>query len=183
MNKKKLIIIIASIIVLALAFRIVWKVTHPWTVTVTTDYINVRTDSSVVSPLMGKVEKGEKLKVIRVYTEDYYYYWYYVKVNNYRKGWIASAKQNPFVEEKNAPKDYTVPILKYNEEVYKTKNEKTITYDHLYIKDNSKVKITHKIKKDGGLYWITYTVTDKAGNKTSKTQRIEFEEKQNEKNN
>ena len=36
---------------------------------------------------------------------------------------------------------------------------------------------THEIKKDGGLYWITYTVTDKAGNKTRKTQRIEFEEK------
>lgn len=176
MKNKKYLLIILAIIILGIAIRIVWKVTHQWTVTVTADYINVRQDSYVGSALIGKVEKGEKLKVIRVYTEDYYYYWYYVKVNNYRKGWIASAKQNPFVEEKNAPKDYTTPILKFNEEIYRTKNEKTITYDHLYIKDNSKVKITHEIKKDGSLYWITYTATDKAGNKTSKTQRIEFEE-------
>ena len=172
--KKKIILGIIAIIILLIAFKITWKITHPWTITITNDYINVREDSSVMSLKVGKVVKGQKLKVIKVYTQDTYYYWYYVKINKYRKGWVASSKQNPFVEEKNAPKDYTKPILKYDEEVYRTKNPDTITYDHLYVKDNSKVKITHKIKKDGDLYWITYTATDKAGNKTSKTQRIEF---------
>ena len=68
-------------------------------ITITTDYINVRSQPTVKANKIYKTIKGEKYDVIETFDEDDNYIWYKIIFSDRRTGWIASAIENAWVEE------------------------------------------------------------------------------------
>ncbi len=150
------------------------------------DPIRVRSNHSTKGKEVGKVNKGEIYKVLDVYLEDKSYYWYNIEFED-KTGWVASLKKSPWVDDHNNPIDIATPIIKFKENVYKVASIKDINYRHLeIIEDSDDYKITHQIYHEVkpsefiDQYWIVYTITDKAGKSSSKTQKIEFDIKPDE---
>lgn len=148
--------------------------------------IRVRDDHSTKGKEIGKVNTGEIYKVLDVYLEDKSYYWYNIEFEK-TTGWVASLKKSPWVKDYNNPIDIAVPIIKFKDNIYKVASIKDINYRHLeVIEDSDDYTITHQIYHEVkpsefiDQYWIVYTITDKAGKSSSKTQKIEFDVKPDE---
>ena len=158
-----------------------------WQVKILEPFINVRTEPNVYSYSVARVIQDDKYYVLEVNLDDSKYVWYKI---NYKGDayWIASDRETPFVQEYNNPKygndpiDYVNPVVTHYEEVYNVKDEKSIEFDHLGIEDEHEFKVTYElfyepVNEETGnpQYWIRYTIKDSYGNKTLKTQKINFE--------
>ena len=177
MKKKVLIISLIVLAALSIVFVARQNNKNKWYVEITNEFINIRADHNIYGARLGEVKKGETYKVLDIYTEDDNYYWYYIEINRYKKGWIASDKDNPYLNDFNNPNDIVAPVVKYYEEIYYTHSIDTITYKHLEITENNEYSINNEVFYDevGEQYFIKYIVEDVAGNKTTKTQKIVFE--------
>jgi carboxylesterase type B len=175
------VVILISVTFIYLAINMIVEIDkqkNAWKVQITNEYINIRKESNTYSTIIGQVKKGETYNVLKM-TKDDNYYWYYIEIDNFKKGWVASNKTYSYLIDINNPNDLKNPIVKYYEEVYHANDINSITYEHLTIEDDSDVTITSKIvyEEENNQYWITYIVTDSYNNKTEKTQKIEFKEK------
>lgn len=183
---KKILTFIIVLTITFILFMIIVKnfEKEKWYVEITNEYINIRSESGTYSKILGQAKKGETYTVLDIKTDDSKYYWYYIKIDNYKNGWIASDKQYAYLIDYNNPKDITAPVVKYYEETYYAKSIKDINYKHLEIKEDSEYKVSSKIyyEKENNQYWIDYKVVDGNKNTTNKIQKIKFEiePKQNE---
>ena len=160
-----------------------------WKIVITEESVNIREEATVYSNKLGEARKNE-VYIVKEKIMENKYDWYKIvlKDDKTKAGWISSERKYPYVKEFNAQKakqkklisDNAKPIIKYDDDIYHTKDINTITYDHLRITDDSKYTITSEIYKENcdsyHQYWIVYTVTDKFDNKATKTQAIQFEE-------
>ena len=173
------------------------KIKEGWHIEVLIDYINVRDEATSLSDRLGKVKKGEVYKVLDLVNKkkEKECYWYKIELKNGKEGYVCNPKSDKatrYLEDHNDPNDIYTPKISYKEDVYKVKNIDSITYDHLNLwDDHDDYKVTHQVyhekgkcdwKSDGiEKYWIKYTITDATDKSASTTQRIEFEEKPEEK--
>ena len=67
-----------------------------YNITIDTEFINLREDISLDNEPIMKVYKGEKYQVVEYY-EGNVYNWYRVIYEDYKTGWIASGKKQPWV--------------------------------------------------------------------------------------
>lgn len=160
-----------------------------WYVEVNIKKLNVRQDHDKYSAFLGEVKKGEVFTVLDVYTGGVMT-WYKIEYHGKYAGdtgWIANDSKHTYLSDVNSPKDIYKPTIKFDSDVYYVNSIDDINYDHLEVWDDKPdYKVTHKVyhevKESEGIdqYWIRYTVTDKAGNETSKTQKIIFQIKPSE---
>lgn len=164
---------------------------NAWKVEITNAYINVRSKANIYDAKIGTVRKGNAYKVLEQKLDDEKYVWYKIEYDKKKVGWIASDRYDPYVKEINTPEsnekhknplEYTPPIIKYFEDVYKVLDINHITYDHLTIEEQSEYTVKHYVyfdekpkDKPTSQYWIEYVVEDEWGNKSSSVQLIEFE--------
>ena len=166
-----------------------------WKVIIAIDEVNVRKEHSLYEAKLATVYKDEKFKVLEIYLDDPRYVWYKIEYSKGATGWIASGRNNPYVEEINNPNyqtdnnvdenyqmDYKKPVVKFDNNVYMVYDINSISYKHLTIEDASSYTIEHQIyyeehPKDTNIpqYWIQYIVTDAFGNVTKKVQQIIFD--------
>lgn len=191
---KKIIILIFFVLIVVLGIFIAKMVIDndkAWKVKIITDYINVRSDHATTSAKIDTVHEGRTYKVIEIYLEDKNYVWYKVKLDGGKEGWIASDRDEPYVEEINNPNidigeeetiDYKSPVIKFYEEEYKTDSIDTIDLSHLEIEEDSKYELTYEIYREenpedrpGPQFWIKYIAVDSFDNRTVRVQRIIFE--------
>lgn len=158
-----------------------------WYVEITTEYINVRDNAHTNANELGKVYAGEVYEVLDMNFDNTAYYWYKIDYKG-NEAWIASRRKKPFLKDYNNPTDIATPVIKFYDDVYRVVNINEINYKHLeVVEDRNEYEITHKIyhevvpSKQIDQYWIEYTITDAAGKSSSKLQKIEFEEKPDEK--
>lgn len=168
-----------------------------WHIEVTNAYINVREDPTSLSDRIAKVKQGEVYKVLDLVNKkkEKECYWYKIELKNKKEGYVCNPKSDKatrYLEDHNNPKDIYTPKISYKDGTYKVKSIDDIKYDHLDLwDDHDDYEVTHIIyhekgkcdwKSDGiEKYWIKYTIIDGSGKKASTTQRIEFEEKPEEK--
>lgn len=160
-----------------------------WYVEVTTKELNVRKDHDKYSASLGKVSKGDIFAVQEVYTGGVMT-WYKIEYHGKyagETGWIANDSKHTYLKDVNSPKDVYKPTLKFNDAIYYVNSIDDINYDNLEVWDDKpdyKVShvVYHEVDEYQGIdqYWIRYTVTDGAGNETSKTQKIVFTVKPSE---
>ncbi len=163
---------------------------NAWKIVIVEEKVNIREEATIYSNKLGEARRNDVFIVKEKVLENKYV-WYKIVLKDdeeHTYGWISSERKYPYVKEFNAKKakedktitDNAKPVIKYDEDVYHTKDINTITYDHLRITDDSKYTITSEIYKETcpsyHQYWIVYTVTDKFDNKATKTQAIAFEE-------
>jgi hypothetical protein len=69
-------------------------------VRITNEYINIRKKPSVAAEKVSEVLQDEEYKIYEVYEDDERYIWYKIKLKNSdrRFGWIASNRNNPYLE-------------------------------------------------------------------------------------
>lgn len=67
-----------------------------YTITIDKQYINLRKDIDLSNDPIMKVYKGEKYQVVEYY-EGNSYNWYKIIYEDYKTGWIASDKTEPWV--------------------------------------------------------------------------------------
>lgn len=188
MKKFFVLVMIALLIFLGIkAIRKINKKDGKWQVKILEPFINVRTDHNTDSYPIAKAIQDDKYYVLDIYLEDNKYVWYKI---NYKGDayWIASSRENPYVQEYNNPNyedssniDYKNPEITNFEEEYEIKDLESIEYDHLGIKDDNDYTVTHEVfyeeaSEETGRpqFWIRYTIVDSYGNKTIKTQKIKF---------
>lgn len=158
------------------------KIKEGWHVEILTEYINVREKPDRYSYSPSTVKKGEVYEVVENDLSDPNLYWYLVKFKNGTTGWIANNTSGTYLKDNNNPNDIAIPIIKFKEDEYHVVSIDDIKYDHLLTwDDKDDFEITHTIyhevdrAKDINQYWIKYTITDKSGKHSSKTQKIIFE--------
>ncbi|MBE6155539.1 MAG: SH3 domain-containing protein [Firmicutes bacterium] len=158
------------------------EVKKGWHVEILTEYINVREKADRYSRTMSKVNKGEVYGVIKNDLSDPNLYWYQIEFKDGSTGWIANNTSGTYLKDNNNPNDVAIPIIKFDNEEYHVVSIDDINYDHLKVwDDRDDYKITHIVyhevnkAKKIDQYWIKYTITDKSGKHSSKTQRIIFE--------
>lgn len=66
------------------------------------DYINIRSEANADSELLGEVESGEIYTVLST-VEAEYYYWYEIETNTSIKGFIASPRQDVYLDDIDEP--------------------------------------------------------------------------------
>lgn len=162
-----------------------------WRIKITyEDGINIRSDHYSHVSHFNKAYAGEKYIVHDVWNEDPKFVWYQVELTKTKLVWIASAREEPWVEEINNPKakklntnyiDYDKPEVNFTTTPYETNTLNTITYDHVEIFDRSKYEVSHQVYLEGRTennpeeqYWLEITVEDIFGNVTNKTQKVVF---------
>ncbi len=169
-----------------------------WKVEIISETIVVRDepDATSFNPGGKKVYLGEIHNVIEIYEDDLKFVWYKIEYDKDKIGWIASAREVPYVKEINNPHreegesveyeviDYKRPILSVEDTLYQTYDINTINYDHITVEEDSDYEIVHEVyfeefPKDSNVpqYWIQYIVTDVHGNFKEFVQKIEFEVK------
>lgn len=190
---KKFIKIVLIVLIIFGAYKGISKYIrykNAWKIIIKEEFINIREEPTAYSNKLGEAKRNEIYVVTDMYYKDEKFVWYQVKLEDNKKaGWICSERNYPYVEEVNNPKkdedrefvsDYAKPVVKYEEDIYRTKDINSITYDHLKITDDSEYKVTSVVYKetcpDYHQYWIKYTVKDKYDNTTEKYQAIAFEE-------
>ena len=144
--------------------------------------INVRLEPNENAKAVGKVNKGEIYRALDVDTKSSdIYFWYKIDYNG-EEGWIASVRKNPWVEDHNNPIDILTPKITFAEDEVNFRSINDINYKHLTItEDSTDYTITHTVyhevvkERNIDQYWIKYTITDKSGKSSSKTQKIIFE--------
>lgn len=191
---KKVLKIIVIVLILFFAYKGVKKYLtyrNAWKVVITEEFINIREEATAYSNKLGEAKRND-VYIVKEKVLENKYVWYKIVLKDddkHQYGWICSERKYPYVKEINAKKaevseevisDNAKPVIKYKEDVYRTKDISTINYDHLTVTDDSEYKITSQVYKetcsDYYQYWIVYTATDKYGNKGTKTQAIKFEE-------
>jgi len=172
------------------------KEKNAWKIEIINDYVNIRSKPSIYEGLIKKARKGDVFKVLEINLDDGKYVWYKVNLGSGSSGWISSDRDNPYVKEINNPNekeggndyfiDYKNPILRFYQEEYHVLDMGSINYNHLFIKDDSEYTVSHEVyyeehpkDQDEPQYWIKYIVVDKFGNRTSKMQKIIFEQEPN----
>lgn len=158
------------------------EVKKGWHVEILTEFINVREKPDRYSYSPSTVKQGEVYEVIETDLSDPNLYWYLVKFKDGTKGWIANNTSGTYLKDNNNPNDVAIPIIKFKDDEYHVVSIDDINYDHLIVwDDKDDYEITHKIyheinpSKHINQYWIKYTITDKSGKYSSKTQKIIFE--------
>lgn len=149
------------------------------------DYINIRKSNSVNSDDLGQVHKDDIFTVID-YKADDKYIWFHIKTNNNIDGYIASEKDNPYVEYLNLKNDLDVepPTLELKKDTLTIKNRSDLTIDKIkeiinYSDDKSPVEITYNVDykettTDNFTYNLYITATDSNNNQTSKQALVKF---------
>ena len=102
--KKKILITIALAYVLGVITTPLASLIHKhnlqerviYTITIDTEYINLRPEIDLNSDIIMKVYKGEQYKVVEYY-EGNSYNWYRVIYEDSKTGWLASGKEEPWV--------------------------------------------------------------------------------------
>ncbi len=197
--------IIALLIVLGIGYGIYYFVSDylenkdAWKIEITHDEINLREEAKATSKIVGgdqKVYVGEIYNVLEIYEEDMKFVWYKIEYDKNKYGWVASAREVPYVKEINNPNredgetveyevvDYKRPILSVEDTLYQTYDINTINYNHITVEEDSEYDITHGVyydqfPEDSNIpkYWIQFIVTDVHGNSKDFVQEIEFEVK------
>ena len=158
------------------------EVKKGWHVEILTEYINVREEPDRYSYSPSTVKQGEVYEVVETNLDDPNLYWYLVEFKDGSTGWIANNTSGTYLKDHNNPNDIAIPIIKFEEDEYHVVSIDDIKYDHLSVwDDKDDYEITHIVyhevdkRKDINQYWIKYTITDKSGKYSSKTQKIIFE--------
>lgn len=162
---------------------------NKWKLEILNEYINVRTEPSPYEAKLGTVSEGEVYHVLEMYLEDNKFVWYKINFTKSRNGWIASDRNEPFVKEINNSNfkgedahlvDYALPLIKFFDLEYHTKDLSTITYDHLDISHGFDYELTSQVYieecQNYTYYWIEYKATDIFGKSSKKLQQIVFED-------
>jgi len=71
-----------------------------YTITIDAEFINLRPKIDLDSDIIMKVYKGEKYQVVE-YHEGNSFNWYRVIYEDYKTGWVASGKTEPWVVIEN----------------------------------------------------------------------------------
>lgn len=155
-----------------------------WYVEVITDEVNIREKGSRDSKSLGMAKKGDIYEVVDVDVLGNNSFWYKIKFDDDKVGFIYNTSKLNYLNDYNNPTDIASPTLKFFNKVYYVNSIDDITYDHLEVWDDKPdYEITHKVYHEVGVdingknidqYWIQYTVTDGVGNSVSKVQKIEF---------
>jgi uncharacterized protein YgiM (DUF1202 family) len=69
-----------------------------YNIKIDTEFINVRSGHTVVSDLIYQVLEDEEYEVIELYNYDTKYMWYKIKFSYRREGWIASSREEAWIE-------------------------------------------------------------------------------------
>lgn len=153
-----------------------------WHVEILEEFVNIREEPYRYSFSPGIVNKGEVYEVLEINLDDPNFYWYKIQIDRVSTGWIANNTSGTFLKDINNPNDVAIPIIKFKENEYKVLDISKINYDHLIVwDDKDDYVITHKVYKeydrikDEINYWVKYTITDKSGKFSSKTQKVIFE--------
>lgn len=188
MKKFFVFILIVGIIVLGyfsvtkfLAAQELKNLKDGWYVEIVNEYINIREKPDRYSNSYSKVHKGEVYKVLDINLENKNNFWYHIQIDKKKTGWIANPRTEKYLIDHNNPSDIAIPIIKLSGKEYRVNSIKDISYDHLTLWDDREgYEVTHivyheyKAKEDVDQYWIKYTITDKAGKSSSKTEKIFF---------
>lgn len=155
-----------------------------WYVEVLIDEVNIREKGSRDSKSLGMAKKGDIYEVIDVDILGSNSFWYKIKFDEGKIGFIYNTSKLGYLNDYNNPTDIASPTLKFFDKVYYVNSIDDISYDHLEVWDDKpNYEITHKVFHEVGVdingksidqYWIQYTVTDGVGNTVSKVQKIEF---------
>ena len=167
---------------------------NAWKIEVVVEELHVRKEHNLYEAQVGTIYEGDKYNVLEIYLDDPRYVWYKIKLSGKVYGWVASGRNNNYVNEINNPNvtdyeegesyklDYKKPVVKFDDNVYVVYDLKSINYDHLTIEDESEFTIEHKVyyeedpvDTDIPQYWIQYIVTDTSGNQTRIVQQIKFD--------
>lgn len=158
-----------------------------WHVEILTEFINIREEPDRYSYSTGTVKQGEVYAVVENDLSDPNLYWYLIEFKDGTTGWIANNTSGTYLKDNNNPNDIAIPILKFDEAEYHVVSIDDINYDHLRTwDDKDDFELSHQVyhevdrSKDIDQYWIKYTITDKSGKYSSKTQKIVFEIKPDE---
>ena len=68
------------------------------TVEITNEYINVRKTPTPRADKIYEVLEGEQYGVLEIYELDEYYIWYKIKFSHRRTGWVASERDDAYLE-------------------------------------------------------------------------------------
>ncbi len=149
--------------------------------------INIREEPNTQSDILGVVEEGSKFIIID-YTSDETFIWFHIKTKNKIEGYVASGRENPYVEILNGEVDIDPPVLRLLETNIKVKTHKEVTVDnfknkYIEVSDNLgdvevELKPDYQTSAGSHRYVIDIEATDKAGNKTSKRAYLEISEEQ-----
>lgn len=152
-----------------------------WHIEIHADYINIREKADRYSKSNSTVKKGEVYKVLDIFLDDPSFYWYNIQIDDKTTGWVANPIKGTYLYDYNNPKDIIAPTIKLKSEEYHVNSITDIKYDNIEITDDrNDYTITHIVYhelneiKEIDQYWIKYTVTDKSGKTTNKTQKITF---------
>lgn len=198
---KKLALIVLSIVIISGLFYFlaylpeqarkirIAEIKKGWHVEIITKTLNVRETPEPWGVKIGEVKEGQVYEVIEMNFSDFFRFWYKIKINDYKEGWVANPRiTKEYLNDINNDLDISPPTLKFFEETYFVKDIESINYDHLEVTDDKDgVVVTHviyheyepssnpELHKDQ--YWIVYTATDTSDKKVSKTQAIVFEQR------
>ena len=166
------------------------KIKEGWYVEVITDEVNIREKGSRESDSLRMAKKGEVFEVLDIDILGNNNFWYKIKFDDDKVGFIYNSSKYNYLEDHNNPKDVASPTLKFFDSIYYVDSIDDINYDDLEIWDDKPdYEVTHKVYHEVGVdingknidqYWIQYTVTDGVGNSVSKVQKIEFNQRPSE---
>ena len=91
--------------------------------------INIREEPNTQSEILGVVDEGSKF-IILDYTSDETFIWFHIKTKNKIEGYVASGRENPYVEILNGEVDIDPPVLRLLETNIKVKTHKEVTVDN-----------------------------------------------------
>lgn len=162
------------------------EIKNGWHIEVENEYINIRSEASATSDILGQVKKDEIYRVIEVNPVGDTY-WYKIEYEKDKYGWIFNSNESNYLKDINNPNDIAAPSIKFFEQVYYVDSINDINYDHLEVEDDKpgvtvSHKVYHEINADSGKdqYWILYTAVDAVGKSVSKLQKIEFNNRPSE---
>lgn len=148
------------------------------------DQINIRSKASIDSEIIGYVKMDSFFNVLD-YVVDDYYVWLHIKTNNNIDGYIATEKEDPYVEYVSGMIDIEKPKLTLLNDRFKLKNRSDLNDE--YVKENIEYSdnsgesfLSYSIDYDdktfeaSNQYVMQIKVTDAAGNYTEKQVIVQF---------
>lgn len=128
--------------------------------------INIRQEPDINSSDIGDVYAGEIYTVIEDITKDDYY-WYKIKTNTNIEGYIASSKDEEYVEVISGYIDRTPPVINYDKDYYVIFNGEE-DYSLITCTDDHSI-CTIDINKSN--LYLDITARDERGNTKTKSIR------------
>lgn len=129
---------------------------------VTTKRINIRKEANINSEDIGDVYKDEIYTVLG-HIEDSNYYWYKIKTNQGKEGFIASNISDPYVKLLSGYIDRKAPNIKSNKEFLIFINDNTNYDDISCIDEHSSCTMSYEKEPE----YITFYGVDEDNNKSS----------------